>query len=163
MTSSQSSRPESISNRTVAFGAVGLVVILLLGILIVVLAGDDTPVGSPGTTIPVTVTTPDGSVVPGSDSPSIIPRPNEGTGPTEAGDPGGASQLALFGVLILSLAVIGFVVFRGGKKTRANRALWLAAANEPEPPPSGSTPDPAADAADQPDPTPERPADNTPV
>lgn len=144
MTAPRSSRPEPISNRSVALGAVGLVVILLLGILIVVLAGDDTPAGSPRTAVPIT--TPDGSVVPGGDRPSSIPLPSEGTGPVEAGDPGGAAQLALFGLLILSVAAIGFVIFRGGKKTRANRALWLAAAERPEPPATS----PPAEAADGP-------------
>lgn len=139
MTDPRSSRPEPVSNRIVLLGAVGLVVILLLGILIVVLAGDDTPAGSPPTSAPITVITPDGSVVPGGDRPSIIPRPNEGTGPTEAGDPGGAAQLALFGLLALSIGGIGFMIFRGGKKTQANRARWLAAAEQPEPPATGST------------------------
>lgn len=139
MTDPRSSRPEPVSNRIVLLGAVGLVVILLLGILIVVLSGDDTPAGSPPTSAPVTVTTPDGSLVPDGDRPSIIPRPNEGTGPTEAGDPGGSAQLALFGLLVLSIGGIGFMVFHGGKKTQANRARWLAAAEQPEPPATGST------------------------
>ncbi|MEO6989619.1 MAG: hypothetical protein ABI239_13345 [Aquihabitans sp.] len=139
MTDPRSSRPEPVSNRVVLLGAVGLVVVLLLGILIVVLAGDDTPAGSPPTSAPVPITTPDGAVVPSGDSPSIIPRPNEGTGPVEAGDPGGAAQLALFGLLALSIAGIGFMIFHGGKKTQANRARWLAAAEQPEPPATGST------------------------
>lgn len=138
MTAPRSSRPEPISNRSVALGAVGLVVILVLGIVIVVLAGDDTPAGSPTTSAPVLVTTPDGSVVPGGERPSSIPLPSEGVGPTDPGDPGGVEQLALFGLLILSVAGIGFVIFRGGKKSRANRARWLAAADQPEPSPVGS-------------------------
>lgn len=158
MTDPQSSRPEPVSNRMVALGAVGLVVILLLGILIVVLAGDDTPAGSPPTTVPVTVTTPDGSVVPGGERPSSIPLPSEGTGPTESGDPGGVEQLALFGLLVVAVAGIGFVIFRGGKKTRANRALWLAAAEQPEPSADSPVPDPADD---QHDGTSEHPADTT--
>lgn len=139
----------------VALGAVSLVGILLAGILIVVLAGDDTPAGSPRTT--TAVTTPDGSVVPGGDRPNSIPRPNEGTGPTESGDPGGIEQLGLFGLLLAAVAGIGFMIFRGGKKTRANRALWLAAAEQPEP----SSDSPAADSADQPNPTSKRSADTT--
>lgn len=136
MTAPRSSRPEPISNRSVALGAVALVLILLLGIVIVVLAGDDTPTGSPKTSVPIT--TPDGSVVPDGERPSSIPQPNEGRAPTDPGDPGGAEQLALFSLLILSVAGIGFVIFRGGKKSQANRARWLAAADEPESTPTGS-------------------------
>ena len=149
MAAPRSSRPEPISNRTVALGAVALVVILLLGILIVVLSGDDTPTGGAANTVPATVTTPDGSVVPGGERPSSIPLPSQGKGPTDAGDPGGAEQLILFGLLMLSVGGIGFMIFRGGKKTRANRALWLAAAEQPEPPATSpmppSTDDPVAE------------------
>src|SRR5690606_7150865 len=76
--------------------------------------------------------TPDGSTIPNSQSPGIIPDPSEGRGPVDSGDPGGSEQLALFGVLVLAIVGIGFVVFRGGRKAQANRAIWLANADEPE-------------------------------
>ena len=61
-------------------------------------------------------------------SPDIIPDPSQGRAPEDPGDPGGWQQLALFGLLAASLVGIGVVVFRGGKRSQANRARWHAAA-----------------------------------
>ena len=45
----------------------------------------------------------------------IIPRPNSGHEPTEAGDRGGALQLAVLGLIVVGVSVVGFNIFR---KTR---------------------------------------------
>ena len=63
----------------------------------------------------------------GGAKPHIIPRPNDGHRPTNNGDRGGWEQLALMGLIMGSMAGIGVVVFYGGRKARANRALWRAA------------------------------------
>lgn len=62
-------------------------------------------------------------------SPAIIPKPNSGEAPDEAGDRGGWAQLALLGMIVLALGGIGFAVARGSRRSRANRAEWLAAAD----------------------------------
>jgi len=131
MSEIRSARPDPVSRRTIVLSAAALVAVLIAGIMIVVVSGDDSPTGTP-TTLPVTITTPDGSVVPAGQNPSIIPDPSQGQGPTEPGDPGSAEQLGLLAVLLVALIGIGVVVFRGSRKTQARRAQWLAAANEPE-------------------------------
>jgi hypothetical protein len=42
----------------------------------------------------------------------IIPRPNSGHEPEDAGDRGGALQLALLGLIVVGVGVIGVKVFR---------------------------------------------------
>jgi hypothetical protein len=42
----------------------------------------------------------------------IIPRPNSGHEPTEAGDRGGALQLAVLGLIVVGVGVVGWKVFR---------------------------------------------------
>ena len=42
----------------------------------------------------------------------IIPRPNSGHDPEDAGDRGGALQLALLGLIVVGVGVIGVKVFR---------------------------------------------------
>lgn len=64
----------------------------------------------------------------GGAKPHIIPRPNEGRAPEEPGDRGGWAQLSLLGLIVVAVVGIGYAVVRGTKKTRANRAAWLAAA-----------------------------------
>lgn len=60
--------------------------------------------------------------------PEIIARPNSGTAPQDPGDRGGWEQLALLGLLLAAMAGIGLVVFRGGRRARAGRRAWAAAA-----------------------------------
>lgn len=59
--------------------------------------------------------------------PTSIPRPGSGTAPQRPGDRGGWEQLAIFGLTLASMAGIGVVIFRGGKKARAGKALWAEA------------------------------------
>lgn len=60
--------------------------------------------------------------------PSIVVQPNSGRAPQDPGDRGGWEQLALFALLVVALAVIAAVVVRGGRRARAGRAAWKAAA-----------------------------------
>jgi len=62
-----------------------------------------------------------------TEAPHIIPTPAEGRAPENPGDPGGWEQLALFGVLILAFALIGFLIWRTSRKARAAQAARLAA------------------------------------
>lgn len=64
--------------------------------------------------------------------PHIIPRPGEGEAPDDPGDRGGWEQLSLFGLLVVAIAGIGLVIFRGSRRTRAGRQAWRAAASTPE-------------------------------
>jgi len=53
---------------------------------------------------------------------SVIPLPNSGRKPTDAGDPGGWGQLLLFGLLFVASALIfGRVLWAGHQHSRANR------------------------------------------
>lgn len=69
----------------------------------------------------------------GEARPGIIPQPGEGTAPENPGDRGGWEQLALFGVMVLGLAAIAFVVVRGTKRARGGRQAWLDAAEDQSP------------------------------
>ncbi|MCB0977067.1 MAG: hypothetical protein KDB02_06370 [Acidimicrobiales bacterium] len=103
----------------VVFGAV-----LLGAVAVAFFAGDSGESTSATTT--TMVLGPDGSVVPQVERPSSLPRPNSGKKPEEAGDPGGWEQLTVFALVAVGMLGIGTVVFRGGKRTRARRAQWLA-------------------------------------
>jgi hypothetical protein len=60
---------------------------------------------------------------------SIIPKPNEGTGPADSGDRGGWEQLVLMGGIVAALTGIALFAVRGrGSRTRPGRAAWEAAA-----------------------------------
>lgn len=43
------------------------------------------------------------TIAPGAEAPQIIPRPDVGAEPEEAGDRGGALQLALLGLLVVAI------------------------------------------------------------
>lgn len=58
---------------------------------------------------------------------SAIPQPGRGRPPENAGERGGWEQIGLFGLLFASMGGIGVVIFRGGRRARANRARWVAA------------------------------------
>jgi hypothetical protein len=42
----------------------------------------------------------------------MIPRPNSGHEPTEAGDRGGTLQLAVLGLIVVGVGIVGYKVFR---------------------------------------------------
>jgi hypothetical protein len=60
------------------------------------------------------------SVTPGAPTQDIVPEPNSGEAPSEAGDRGGALQL---GLLALVLLVIGGAVARLVRQSRRARGL----------------------------------------
>jgi hypothetical protein len=52
----------------------------------------------------------------------LLPRPGCGIEPTQAGDRGGTLQFAVFGLIIIGLAVIFTVVFRNVVRRDRRRA-----------------------------------------
>lgn len=55
------------------------------------------------------------------ESGGIIPEPNTGVEPSDAGDRGGALQTALFVLIVAGVGVIGFLVLRESRRKRAER------------------------------------------
>jgi hypothetical protein len=53
----------------------------------------------------------------------IIPQPNSGAEPEDAGDRGGALQTALFIGLVGAIVVVGAVIVRQSRKARAERGF----------------------------------------
>ncbi|MDE0803604.1 MAG: hypothetical protein OSA99_09805 [Acidimicrobiales bacterium] len=53
----------------------------------------------------------------------IIPRPDSGTEPEDAGDRGGALQTVLFVVMLGGVVVIAGLVVRESRRARANRGF----------------------------------------
>jgi len=106
------------STRTLVLSALALALVLVGGVVFVSATTDG---GAPATGR--TAVAPDGSVKPES-----IPLPDSGKAPTTPGERGGWEQLTLFGVMLGGMLAIGVVVFRGGKKAKAGKQLWLAAA-----------------------------------
>ncbi|WP_426574962.1 hypothetical protein [Aquihabitans sp. McL0605] len=102
-----------IPRKTLVLSVLVLFGALVLGIGAIALFSD------PGNTKAPTATQ-DGT-------PHIIDRPNSGTAPEHPGDRGGSEQLLLLGGIMVAIAGIGVVIFRGGHKAQANRAKWKAA------------------------------------
>ena len=65
---------------------------------------------------------------------SVIPKPNSGSAPKQAGDRGGALQLGLFGVLVLALAFIGAVIIRSTMRNSRIRDAGLQKGSGPRDP-----------------------------
>ncbi|MBX3314665.1 MAG: hypothetical protein KF906_10130 [Actinobacteria bacterium] len=119
------SGPASDRRMFVAAGAL-FVAVLLGAIAIAFLAGGDD--GTSSTTTTAVEVGPDGSTVPVFERPSSLPAANSGRAPEDPGDPGGWEQTLVFVLMAGGMLTIGAVVFRGGRRTRARRAEWLAAA-----------------------------------
>ena len=64
----------------------------------------------------------------GGAKPHIIERPNSGKPPENPGDRGGWEQLGLLALIVVAVVGIGYAAVRGGRKARAGRAAWRAAA-----------------------------------
>lgn len=96
-----------------------LLVALLLGLTLGwVPAAAAAPVGdAPSSTSSTSVAT----EVP--EAPDIIPAPNSGTEPEDAGDRGGALQTAVFVLILASVGVIGALVVRESRRKRAERGF----------------------------------------
>ena len=120
------------SRKTLILSALALGLVLVLGVAVVALTTDSSPRRDTQGQTPEA----------GGSKPHIIPRPGDGQAPQSPGDRGGWEQLTLFTVMLGAMAGIGVVIFRGGRKARANRARWLAAGtsgrdgalSEPPPP-----------------------------
>jgi hypothetical protein len=65
---------------------------------------------------------------------SVIPKPNSGSAPKQAGDRGGALQIGLFGVLVLALAFIGAVIIRSTMRNSRIRDAGLQKGSSPRDP-----------------------------
>ncbi len=59
---------------------------------------------------------------PGAPDQDIIPRPNSGHEPTEAGDRGGALQILVFVALVAGVGTIAFLATRDVRRSRARAA-----------------------------------------
>jgi hypothetical protein len=64
---------------------------------------------------PTTTTTEAGEVVP---TPDIVPAPNSGDEPTEAGDRGGALQLGLLAVVLAGIGLVVYLARRQSLRAR---------------------------------------------
>ncbi len=69
-----------------------------------------------------------------SQTKSVIPKPNSGSAPQQAGDRGGALQIGLFGVLVLALAFIGAVIIRSTMRNSRIRDAGLQKGSSPRNP-----------------------------
>jgi hypothetical protein len=84
------------------------------------------------TTTTTTVATADDGQV--AQTKSVIPKPNSGSAPQQAGDRGGALQIGLFGVLVLALAFIGAVIIRSTMRNSRVRDAALQKGSSPRDP-----------------------------
>jgi hypothetical protein len=91
-----------------------IVLALGLGAAAPARAGDGQ--GEPGTT-----STTSTSVTPfsGDVDQRIIPRPNSGHPPQDAGDRGGALQFALLGLIVLGVTIVCVKIFRSTRQIQA--------------------------------------------
>jgi uncharacterized protein HemX len=107
-----------------------LVVALAVGVVGLL----SSPIGSSAqtTTTSSTVAMADDSSV--GQTKSVIPKPNSGSAPTQIGDRGGAGQIAVFGLLILALAIIGAVIVRSTIRNARIRDAALEKGNDPRTP-----------------------------
>jgi hypothetical protein len=66
--------------------------------------------------VPTTTAAPQGGGV------DLLPGPDAGTPPQDAGDRGGAGQLAMFGLVVAGLLLIIALAVRDARRSRARRA-----------------------------------------
>jgi hypothetical protein len=83
---------------------------LVLGLALALVLACGAPAGAQQE--PTTLPLPEVSV------PHIIPRPNSGHAPEDAGDRGGALQLGLLGLVVVALAGGGLHVVRQSRRAR---------------------------------------------
>jgi hypothetical protein len=100
--------------------------LLAVGVVLsVALAG---PVGASAMPPVRSATTTTYAFAPGG-IPSMLPKPNTGTAPRDADDPGGWGQYAVFyGILASGVIIFGLVFFESRRKLRAIREADGAAA-----------------------------------
>ncbi|MFZ6002863.1 MAG: hypothetical protein ACOYXM_02920 [Actinomycetota bacterium] len=86
-----------------------LTFVLALGLSVVVVVGQQAPLlgqEAPTTAVP---------------APDIVPKPNSGSAPAEAGDRGGALQLAVLGLVILAIGGSAVHLTRQARRARDDR------------------------------------------
>jgi uncharacterized protein HemX len=105
--------------------------VVALSVLMLGLLGSPM-VSSAQTTTSTTVAMTDDSGV--GQTKSVIPQPNSGSAPKQIGDRGGAGQIAVFGLLILALAIIGAVIVRSTMRNARIRDASLEKGNDPRTP-----------------------------
>lgn len=123
--------PQEYNRRTFILAGVVMIVLLGLGALAsgFLIDSNDEPMGDTNPAVIVDEQTGDTAPVERGDGrPDIVPRPNSGKAPETPGDPGGSQQLLLLGGVMVAMAGIGVWVFTGGRRARANKAAWRAAA-----------------------------------
>ena len=59
------------------------------------------------------------TIPPGAEAPNIIPKPNSGAAPQEAGDRGGALQLGVLALLLVAVGGVVLVLVRQSRRARA--------------------------------------------
>lgn len=57
------------------------------------------------------------------DSPGIIPEPNSGSEPEDAGDRGGGLQTLVFVIVVAGVGVMGWFIVRESRRARARRGF----------------------------------------
>lgn len=103
----------------VAMRRPGRLLLTVLAAVVVAVTFSIAPVHA-GAAVPVQYDSPTTTIV---DSEGIIPRPNSGVAPQDAGDRGGALQTALFLGMVGGIALIGGLIYRESKKARQARGF----------------------------------------
>src|SRR5699024_10522281 len=128
-------RPQDHKRSTFILAGIVMIVLLGLGALVsgFLIDSNDEPMGDTNPAVIVDEET--GETVPdesGDGQPEIVPQPNSGKAPESSGDPGGSQQLILLGSVMLVMGGIGLWIFIGGRRARARKNEWWAAAEPGE-------------------------------
>jgi len=91
--------------------------LLAVPLLVLALSAAPAVAQEPGSGSGTTTTT-----LAGVPAPDIIPQPNTDSAPTEAGDRGGALQLALLGLVVVAIGGAVFVLVRQSRRARADES-----------------------------------------
>lgn len=100
-----------LTTRLLTAVVVAAIVVALVGPAAVPAGAGGDPLGPPVSTTTV------------PESGGIIPRPNSGEAPTDAGDRGGILQGAVFFGIVAALGVIAVLVVRQSRKAREDRGF----------------------------------------
>lgn len=65
----------------------------------------------------------DTSTTEAPESPGIIPEPNSGSEPEDAGDRGGGLQTLVFVIVVAGVGVMGWLIVRESRKAREKRGF----------------------------------------
>lgn len=105
-----------------------LISLVLVAVLVPAAAATAGPAGAPSSAddivgMPMQEPPPDVTQAPAPGGPAIIPAPNSGTAPTDAGDRGGALQTVLFVLVLAGTGGIGLWLVRTSRRARAERGF----------------------------------------